>query len=446
MVLSEIKLYSHQEEALRRIRERDNYGLFLEQGCGKTIPTLIRAGELLRGGEIENVLVVCPKPVIDGWWNDLPLAESYLDFEFGEYLEVTNYEQLISKNGKEKYMSKVWDMVVLDESHYIKNRSAKRTKACFKLGLGAKYRYILTGTPITNGDLSNIYSQFTFLQPYRNRQWIHSRIFGTWTNFCDKFCILNQWFQPYRFINVDKLQDIINENSYRVTKDEALDLPDVLPDKIFTIELKGKSKKKYDELIKHSTVMKYEYVADNSLARMSKLRQISSGFLIMDDEVIDLNQEKIKTLRDYLENYPDEKLVIFYEFNESFKRIRELLKKMKIEHIYLNSKQKDKGVWKDFQSKDEVKVAICQYRSANAGIDLYKASTTIFYEPNLSSNVLEQARGRTHRIGQKNKTNYIFFLTQGLEKQIYNSLQKYVDFSEKLFEEYIYQYTRTYHK
>ena len=192
--------------------------------------------------------------------------------------------------------------------------------------------------------------------------------------------------------------------------------------------------------------MKYEYVADNSLARMSKLRQISSGFLIMDDEVIDLNQEKIKTLRDYLENYPDEKLVIFYEFNESFKRIRELLKKMKIEHIYLNSKQKDKGVWKDFQSKDEVKVAICQYRSANAGIDLYKASTTIFYEPNLSSNVLEQARGRTHRIGQKNKTNYIFFLTQGLEKQIYNSLQKYVDFSEKLFEEYIYQYTRTYHK
>ncbi len=439
-----IKLYRHQELALNYMRMNNGFALFMETGTGKTITALFRVAELYKEGKIENCLVICPKPVIGSWEGDIPVVDQYHGTSLKNVIKVTNYEQLLTKNGKKKYLDKKWDCVILDESHYIKNRSAKRTKACLQLGLDAKYRYILTGTPVANGQLENIYSQFTFLYPYKNKQWIHSKIFGTWTDFTREYCLLNQWYQPYKYINVDKLQDIISKYSYRVTKEECLDLPEKLPDKIFEIELKEKAI--YKELMKHSTVEKFDLLADNSLSRMAKLRQVCSGFLNVEDKTIDLKCEKIKVLDDFISDF-DKKLVIFYEFNYSFEKICKLLEKKKIKYVYLNGKQKDKLVWKEFQNNPEVQVIVCQYRSGNAGINLYEADTIVFYEPTLSSNILEQARARVDRIGQTSKPSYIFFLTKGtIEEKIYKSLSQYNDFSEKLFEEYILEYQRTYYR
>ena len=436
-----IKLYKHQELALNYMRLNEGFALFLDMGLGKTLVSLFRISELFLEGKIENALVICPKPVIGSWQRDIPLAEQYHKVSLENVIEVTNYEQLLTKSGKKKYMEKQWDIVILDESHYIKNKSAKRTKACLELALNA---YILSGTPVANGQLENIYSQFTFLYPYKNRQWIHSKIFGSWTDFTKKYCILNQWYQPYKYINVDKLQDIISQYSYRATKEECLDLPEKLPDKIFEIELKEKAI--YKELMKHSTVEKFDLLADNSLSRMAKLRQVCSGFLNVEDESIGLKCEKIKILDNFISDF-DKKLVIFYEFNYSFKQITKLLKKKNINYVYLNGEQKNKQIWKEFQNNPEVQVIVTQYRSGNAGIDLYKADTMLFYEPTLSSNILEQARDRIHRIGSTGRPSYIFFLTKGtIEEKIYKSLTEYSDFNEKLFEEYMLEYQRSYYK
>lgn len=439
-----IKLYRHQELALNYLRANNAFGLFLDMGLGKSLIILSHLSELVRDGKVKKCLVVCPKPVIGSWWRDVPLAYQLYGVDLENVLEVTNYEQLSSKNGKKKYMERNWDMVVLDESHYIKNRTTNRTKACFKLAMRSKYRYILTGTPISNGQLENIYSQFSFLYPKHNKRWVQSKIFGTWTEFTKEYCILNQWYQPYRYINVDKLQDIISQYSYRATKEECLDLPEKLPDKIFEIELKEKAI--YKELMKHSTIEKFDLLADNSLSRMAKLRQVCSGFVNVDDETIDLKCEKIKTLNDFISDF-DKKLVIFYEFNYSFQEICKLLDKKKINYVYLNGEQKDKQVWKDFQTDPNIQVIVTQYRSGNAGIDLYKADTMLFYEPTLSSNILEQARDRIHRIGSTGRPSYIFFLTKGtIEEKIYKSLSEYSDFNEKLFEEYMLEYQRSYYR
>ena len=417
----------------------------MDPGTGKTLTTLVRVGELIfQEKKATNCLVICPKPVIGSWWRDVPLVDQSYGYDLKNVLEVVNYEHLLTKTGQKNILSKKWDIVVLDESHYVKNRSAKRTKACYELGLNAKYRYILTGTPIANGQLENIYSQFTFLYPYRNRQWIHSKIFGSWTNFTDEYCFLNKWYQPYRYKNVDKLQDIISQYSYQVTKEECLDLPDKLPDQIFEIELK--EKKIYKELHTHSTVEEWDLLADNGLSRMAKLRQVCSGFVNTETGMKELKCEKIKILDDFLEDF-DKKLVIFCEFKYSMKQVMKLLDKRKIKYTYLNGEQKDKQVWKQFQEDDSMQVIVCQYRSGNAGIDLYKADTMIFYEPTLSSNVLEQARDRIHRIGSKSRPRYIFFLTKGtIEETIYKALQGFSDFNRRLFEEYMEEYQRSYHK
>jgi SNF2 family DNA or RNA helicase len=440
-----LKLYRHQELALNYMRLNDGFGLFMSPGTGKTINTLVRVGELIFDEKkARNCLVICPKPVIGSWWRDVPLVDLSYGYDLKNALQVVNYEQLLTKFGKNNILNRKWDIVVLDESHYIKNKGAKRTKACLELGLNADYRYILTGTPISNGQLENIYSQFTFLYPYKNKQWIHSKIFGTWSDFTNEYCFLNKWYQPYRYKNVDKLQDIISQYSYRVTKEECLDLPEKLPDEIYEIELK--EKKIYKELHKHSTIEEWDLLADNGLSRMAKLRQVCSGFVNTESGLKELKTEKIKILNDFLDGF-DQKLVIFCEFKYSMEQIMQLLDKRKIKYTYLNGEQKDKQVWRKFQEDDDMKVIICQYQSGNAGIDLYKANTMIFYEPTLSSNILEQARDRIHRIGTVDRPHYIFFLTKGtIEEKIYKALQGYQDFNKKLFEEYMYEYQRSYHK
>jgi SNF2 family DNA or RNA helicase len=436
-----MKLYHHQKLALQYLRFNDSFALFMEQGTGKSIPTLIRIFELYKQGEIKNALIVAPKATMGAWYRDI---EKFFDKSEQKLLEnlitVINYDSVWRKG---KGYDRQWDCIVLDESHFIKNRTSKRSSFLLKLSLGAKYRYILTGTPIGNGQLENIWAQYAFLKPKVVRGRVASEIFGTYRQFEDKYCILNQWWKPYRYINVDELQDIIAEYSYRVTKEECLDLPDKLPDEVYDIELK--EPKLYKELHKHSTIEEMDLLAENPLARMVRLRQICSGFINDEQgELTELKCEKLKVLQEFLDGW-EKKLVIFCEFRYSIDAVSGLLKKLKIKHVILDGRQKDKQIWRKFQSDPQIQVIICQYQSGSAGIDLYSADTIIFYEPTLRSNTLEQSKDRIHRIGQTNKCSYIHFISKGtIEVAIYKALKGYNDFSEKLFTEYMQEYTRSY--
>ena len=435
-----MKLYHHQKLALQYLRFNDSFALFMEQGTGKTLPTLVRILELYKQGEIENALIVGPKATMGAWYRDCELFDTKDRQLLENLITVINYDSVWRKN---KGYDRQWDCIVLDESHFIKNRTSKRSSFLLKLSLGAKYRYILTGTPIGNGQLENIWAQYAFLKPKVVRGRVASEIFGTYRQFEDKYCILNQWWKPYRYINVDELQDIIAEYSYRVTKEECLDLPDKLPDEVYDIELK--EPKLYKELHKHSTIEEMDLLAENPLARMVRLRQICSGFINDEQgELTELKCEKLKVLQEFLDGW-EKKLVIFCEFRYSIDAVSGLLKKLKIKHVILDGRQKDKQIWRKFQGDPQIQVIICQYQSGSAGIDLYSADTIIFYEPTLRSNTLEQAKDRIHRIGQTSKCSYIHFITKGtIEVAIYRALKNYNDFSKKLFEEYMVEYTRSY--
>ena len=113
--------------------------------------------------------------------------------------------------------------------------------------------------------------------------------------------------------------------------------------------------------------------------------------------------------------------------------------------MILDGNQKDKHIWRKFQSDESIRVIICQYQSASTGIDLYAADTIIYYEPTLSSNTLDQSRDRIHRSGQTEKCSYIHFITKGtVEEAIYKALKGYSDFGTKLFTQYMNEYTKSY--
>ena len=113
-----------------------------------------------------------------------------------------------------------------------------------------------------------------------------------------------------------------------------------------------------------------------------------------------------------------------------------LLNKKKIKYVALDGRQKDKTVWRSFQTDHEIKVIICQYLTANAGIDLFASSHTVYYEPNLSTTVIEQSRDRIHRIGQSHPCSYYWMLTEGtIEEDIYKRLADKTDFNKSCLEE-----------
>lgn len=460
-----VNLYQHQKLALSYLRLYPNFALFMEQGCGKTLPCLCRICELRKQKRLGSALVIAPKAAMGAWFRDIELFDEADQKLLRNCITVVNYEAVwrktqldvvwkrskkYSPNYRSEY-DREWDCIVLDESHKIKNRTSLQSKMAHYLSLSAHYRFILTGTPISNGSLEDIWSQYAFLAPCEGRRGtIYSKIFeGSYYDFLDKYAYLNQWHQPYKYKSVDELQDIISSYSYRVTKEECLDLPEKLPDDIYDIELL--EPKIYKELVKESTIESMELLAENPLSRMNKLRQVCSGFVItpveqedghFEDEVHELKCEKLQALEDFLDGW-SKKLVIFAEFKHSIAGISALLTKLKIKHLILDGNQKDKSVWRIFQSDKSVQVIICQYQSGNAGIDLYAADTTIYYEPTLSSTILEQSKDRTHRNGQKEKCSYIHFITKGtIEEKIYRALQNYMDFNDKLFNEYVAEYQK----
>lgn len=440
-----IKLYRHQEVALSYMRANNYFSLFMEQGTGKTIPSLFRILDLLKSGDIEEALVVAPKSALGAWERDIELFDD-LDREMLRAgITLINYDKVWRGDKKSPYYKK-WGCIILDEAHYIKNRASKRSKFLLKIACMADYKYILTGTPISNSQLENIWSLYCFLDPYLNKGYPYSRIFGgSYKTFEDRYCVLNMYHKPSSYIHVKELQDIINEHSYRVKKVDCLDLPDKLPDEIIKVD-QGE-KKLYKKLATESAILEYEILAENPLSRLVKLRQLCSGHIKLDTgEILEVKCEKLNILQELLEGYEDDKkIVVFAEFKYSISKIVELLKKMKIKHVVLDGDQKDKNIWRKFQSDKSIRVIVCQYQTASAGIDLFASDTIIYFEPTLRSNTLEQSRDRIHRTGQSNKCSYIHLLTRGtVEVDIYRALAGYSDFSERLFVEYMDSYRRSY--
>ena len=360
-------------------------------------------------------------------------------------ITLINYDKIWRGDKKSPYYKK-WGCIILDEAHAIKHRTSRRSKFLLRIATMSDYRYILTGTPIGNGQLENIWSLYCFLDPYLERGYPYSRIFGgSYKTFEDRYCILNMYHKPTSYIHVKELQDIINEYSYRVKKIDCLDLPEKLPDEVIKVDLSEKSL--YKKLVIESAILDYEILAENPLSRLIKLRQLASGHIKLNTgEILELKNEKLNVLQELIEGYEDDKkLVIFAEFKYSVKKIAELLKKMKIKHVILDGDQKNKKIWRRFQSDKTIRVIVCQYQTASAGIDLFASDTIIYYEPTLVSDMLEQSRDRIHRTGQKEKCSYIHLLTRGtVEVDIYRALAGYSDFSEKLFTEYMESYKRTF--
>jgi SNF2 family DNA or RNA helicase len=316
-------------------------------------------------------------------------------------------------------------MIICDESQRIKTPSAQQSKAMHRLGKAAKYRLILTGTPVTQGPL-DFFSQYKFLDP---------AIFGnSYYAFRARYAIMGG-FENRQIIGYRNLPELIRKAhsvAFRVTKAEALDLPP-FTDQVLYCELERKAMSIYAQLKKESVAELSEekvLTATNVLSRLLRLSQITGGYLgDGEGRIEEVSKAKMKLLEETLEDLlgAGKKVIIFARFLPEIGGILKLLEQKNVNYSWITGEVKmaERGeAVRRFQEDEDCRVFVAQIQTAGLGITLTAADTAIFYSLDYSFANYDQARARLHRIGQRNAVTYIHLTARGtVDEKILDALK-----------------------
>ncbi|MCD8366115.1 MAG: DEAD/DEAH box helicase [Clostridiales bacterium] len=423
----------------------------------KTLTSIAIMGALYLAGKIDRVLIVAPTSVVSVWPKELA---DYADFPFtvqtllGEKrkrlkaisdleryrfpklkVAVINYESVWREGIKESLQEYDPDLIICDESQRIKNheRTCKQSTAMHELGDQARYKMILSGTPIQN-NVADIWSQYRFLD---------RTVFGDlYYPFQNHFCVMHPVFKSkvLQTLHEDELIQKEYSVAFRVTKEEALDLPEQTFE-TRSIEMTAKERRMYDSLRRES-IAELEgepgtITATTVLVRLLRLQQFTGGFLIRDgeEEAQQISTAKMDALKDIIEDYvvgAGKKLVVFARFIPEVDAILKMAKKIldkegkKVVSIYGAVKKEERGgIISQFQNDSDTVLIVGQIDTLGVGVTLTAADTCVYYSKTFNYATYEQSLSRIHRIGQRNVCTYIDLVcADSIDEKITRALKK----------------------
>jgi len=343
------KPYAHQITALEKSWDKTEYGYFMEMGTGKSKVLVDNMAMLYDKGKINGAIIVAPKGVYRNWYSqEIPnhlashiqpkmvlwtaLTSKTKDKEYQSLFEtghdlhilIMNVEALSTKKGLEfaaKFMRCHETMIAIDESTTIKNPSAKRTKAILTLGKAAKYRRILTGSPVTKSPL-DLFTQCGFLNSYLLGYDSFYAFRNRYANMIDRNFGGRRVQLIGSYKRLDELADKLKTFSYRVLKDDCLDLPD----KVYIrreVDLTEEQTKAYSTM-KSAALASLDgkmATAPHILTQMMRLHQITCGHLKNDDGTItDIKNNRIKELINLLDEV-EGKVIIWANYVHDIEHI-----------------------------------------------------------------------------------------------------------------------------
>ena len=413
-----MNLYPHQTKALEETEGQNRVAYYHDMGLGKTYTGSEKMMSL--GGRIN--LVICQKSKVDDWLNhfrehyqigvfDMTSKNQYEEFfgTIGTFVGVINYDLIFRRKELQKIH---FNTVMLDESSIIQNRTSKRSKAI--LDLKTDNVILLSGTP-TGGKYERLWSQVKLLG------WNISEEL-----FFKQYVVYhyedNEGF-PIRIIdgykNVDRLKAKLREHGANFLKTEdVFDLPDQV-DQVIAVSTTPEYRKfKKNRII---TVDGVEFVGDTTLTKMLYERQLCGSY----------NPNKLDAFRDIVES-TDDRLIVFYNFNDERQRLTEISEESGRPVSVVAGDLKDLSAYET----NENSVTLIQYQAGAMGLNLQKANKIVYFTPPLSSELFEQSKKRTHRIGQS-RTCFYYYLKckNSIEERIYSTLRLRRDYTEYLFME-----------
>jgi SNF2 family DNA or RNA helicase len=464
------KPYAHQIKALELSWDKPYYAYFMEMGTGKSKVLIDNIAMLYDEGKINGVLIISPKGVYKNWHDgEIPThlpnhidqtsvlwqaminqkQQKELDklFTTGEDLHILNMnvEALSTKKGVEfaaKFLRCHRTMMAIDESTTIKNPDAKRTKHICSLGEHAAYKRILTGSPVTKSPL-DLYKQCEFLKKellghtsyytFRTRYAVMKT-----ANFGGKSVQIVTGYQ-----HLPELSEKLKSFSYRVLKEDCLDLPPktfvkrlvtLTPDqKKLYLQMKNLALAQMDgKMMTTATVM----------TQLMRLQQITCGHFTADDGTTqDVDSNRLPELMNVLEE-TEGKVVIWAHWQRDVNRIiREVSKKFGensfVDYYGLTPMGERQSNINKFQDPNSpVRFFIGTTQTGGYGITLTAASTMVYYSNGYDLEKRQQSEARIDRIGQHYPMTYIdIYCEDTVDARIVKALKKKVNIASQIMGE-----------
>ena len=464
------KPYAHQITALEKSWDRTEYGYFMEMGTGKSKVLVDNMAMLYDKGRINGAVIVAPKGVYRNWYsqeipNHLPshiqpkmvlwtaLTSKTKDKEYQTLFEtghdlhilIINVEALSTKKGLDfaaKFMRCHKTMLAIDESTTIKNPSAKRTKSILALGKEATYRRILTGSPVTKSPL-DLYTQCGFLNSYLLGYDSFYAFRNRYANMVDRNFGGRRVQLIGSYKRLDELADKLKAFSYRVLKDECLDLPD----KVYIrreVDLTDEQSKAYSTMKSAALALLKGKMATapHVLTQMMRLHQITCGHLRNDDGTItEIKNNRLKELINLLDEV-EGKVIIWanyvYDIENIVKTIGEAFGEDSIVQYYgaIPAEQRQQNIEKFQDPNSKTRFFVGNPQTGGYGITLTCANTVVYYSNGYDLEKRLQSEDRAHRIGQTKSVTYVDFIApKTVDEKIVKALRKKMNIANEIMDE-----------
>jgi len=464
-----LKPYAHQLTALEKSWNRETYAYFMEMGTGKTKVLIDNMSMLYDKGKINGALIIAPKGVVKTWHeqelpNHLPnhienvtvlwqsnitkKQQASLDLlsKTGTELHILimNVEALSTKKGVDfafKFLNSHNALMAVDESTTIKTPTAKRTKNILGLGRKSKYRRIMTGSPVTKNPL-DLYTQCEFLDP-----WLLD--FTSYYAFRNRYAemktlhVAGRSIQVvHKFRNLGELSDTIKNFSYRVLKEDCLDLPN----KIFIkrhVKLTPDQIKVYEQMKKQAIAHLNGKVTSTMtvLTQLMRLQQITCGHFVADDgSVQHIDSNRLDELMDVLEE-TEGKAIIWAHWQRDVNNIIKAVKKKYgpdsiVDYYGVTPQEERQPNIKKFQGDPRCRFMVGTPSTGGYGITLTAANTVIYYSNGYDLEKRLQSEDRAHRIGQKKPVTYVDLIAEDtVDEKIVKSLRKKINIASEVLGE-----------
>ena len=463
------KPFKHQLQALEKSWSRQSWAWFMEMGTGKTKVCIDNIAMLYDRGKINSALVIAPNGIKRNWRKELsvhmPEHVEYMDAvwvaspKVKEQEELKNICQISDKlqilimniealstgrglNFARSFLLPGSTLMVIDESTTIKNHAARRTKNIMKIANLAKYRRIMTGSPVTKSPL-DLYSQIQFLGGWFLDQTNYYAFRARYAIIKQRSVGTHSFQHVLGYQRLDELTAILREFSTRVLKADCLDLPDKLYTKR-TVAMTPEQLKAYVEM-KRAAITFFEdnpMTAASVLTQMTRLHQITCGHIKTDDgEVRPLKNNRIKELLQVLQE-SDGKVIIWAVYRHDIQTIeKEIANEYGRETVasYYGDTKDDirQSIVDSFMDSDsDLRFFIGNPKTGGYGLTLTCSHTVVYYSNDYSLEVRMQSEDRAHRIGQEDKVTYIDLIAEGtIDEKIVKALNSKIDLASKVMGE-----------
>jgi len=464
------KPFQHQLNALNESWNKENWALFMEMGTGKTKVAIDNMAILYDKGKINSALVIAPNGIKRNWRNELethlpdhityrcavwassPKKKDLTDLAHISAITddlvilIMNVEAFQTPKGYQyaySFLLRTAGFVCVDESTTIKNHNAKRTKNILKLSNVAKYKRIMTGSPVTKSPL-DLFSQIQFLDPYLIEQQSYYSFRARYAVVVQRSVGTHSFQHIVKYQRLDELQEKIKSFSTRILKSECLDLPE----KIYTkriVTMTAEQLKAYVEMKRSALTFLQDdkmMSAATVLTQIIRLHQITCGHFKSDDgEVVPLKNNRLQELLNVLEE-TNGKVIIWAVYRHDIqtieKGIGDLYGKESVASYYGDTPDSDRQLIVDsFQDNENpLRFFVGNPKTGGYGLTLTSSHTVVYYSNDYSLEVRMQSEDRAHRIGQTNKVTYVDLIAEGtIDEKIVKALNNKIDLASQVMGE-----------